>query len=136
MIADSRDHSSPENGLLGVSLLWRGQRKVSNALQLTRPCRCLLKFSARLRVLWYRTQDVAACTRVMTKGEVLRYATLRRSRKIIRGLKEGLTEEERYAVADHIVAQLKERGDPWRLNEEAPTAGPPCDGGRGAARRT
>jgi len=60
----------------------------------------------------------------MTRGEVLRYAVafaLRRSRKIIRGLKEGL----RYAVADHAVAQLKERGDPWRLNEEAPTARPP-----------
>ena len=59
----------------------------------------------------------------MTKGDVLRYAiafALRRSRKIIRGLKQGLTEEERYAVADHAVAQLKERGDPWRLNEEAP----------------
>jgi hypothetical protein len=39
-----------------------------------------------------------------------RDAHLRRSRKIIRGLKEGLTEEERYAVADHAVAQLKERG--------------------------
>jgi hypothetical protein len=37
-------------------------------------------------------------------------------------------------VADHIVAQLKERGDPWRLNEEAPTAGPPCDGGDGVPR--
>jgi len=50
----------------------------------------------------------------MTKGEVLRYAiafALRRSRKIVRGLKEGLTEDERYAVADHAVAQLKERGD-------------------------
>jgi hypothetical protein len=65
---------------------------------------------------------------VMTRGEVLRYAiayALRRSRKIIRGLKEGLTEEERFAVADHTVTQLKERGDPWRLNEEAPTAKPP-----------
>jgi hypothetical protein len=64
----------------------------------------------------------------MTKGEVLKYAiafALRRPRKIIRGLKQGLTEEERYAVADHAVAQLKERGDPWRLNEEAQTAGPP-----------
>jgi hypothetical protein len=43
-----------------------------------------------------------------------RYAiafALRRSRKIIRGLKEGLSEEERYAVADRTVAQLKERGD-------------------------
>jgi hypothetical protein len=37
-----------------------------------------------------------------------------------------LTEEERYAVADHAVAQLKERGDPWRLNEDAtPTTGLP-----------
>jgi hypothetical protein len=64
----------------------------------------------------------------MTKGEVLRYAiayALRRSRKIIRGLKEGLTEEERFAVADHTVAQLNERSDPWRLNEEQPTAKPP-----------
>jgi hypothetical protein len=41
------------------------------------------------------------------EGEVLRYAIAfasRRSRKIIRGLIEGLTEEERYAVADHAVA--------------------------------
>ena len=52
---------------------------------------------------------------VMTRGDVLRYAiafALRRARKIIRGLKDGLTEEERYAVADHVVAQLRERGDP------------------------
>jgi hypothetical protein len=64
----------------------------------------------------------------MTRAEVLRFAiayALRRSRKIVRGLKEELTEQERYAVADHTVAQLKERGDPWRLNEEAPTAKPP-----------
>jgi hypothetical protein len=64
----------------------------------------------------------------MTRGEVLKFAVAyarRRSRKIIRGLKEGLTEGERYAVADHVVAQLKERGDPWRLDEEAPTATPP-----------
>jgi hypothetical protein len=64
----------------------------------------------------------------MMKGEVLRYAiafALRRSRKIVRGLKEGLTEGERFAVADRTVAQLKERGDPWRLNEEQPTPKPP-----------
>ena len=64
----------------------------------------------------------------MTRGDVLRYAiafALRRARKMVRGLKQGLTEDERYAVADHAVAQLKERGDPWRLNEEAPTATPP-----------
>jgi len=38
---------------------------------------------------------------------------------------DELTEEERYAVADHVVAQLKDRGDPWRLNEEARVAEPP-----------
>jgi len=32
--------------------------------------------------------------------------------KIVRGLKEALTENERYAVADHVVSQLKEHGDP------------------------
>jgi hypothetical protein len=59
---------------------------------------------------------------------VLRYAiayALRRSRKVIRGLKEGLTEDERYAVADHVVAQLNEGGDPWRLNEEVKPAPAP-----------
>jgi hypothetical protein len=44
---------------------------------------------------------------------------------VIRGLKEGLSEEERYAVADHVVAQLKERDDPWRLNEEVKPAPAP-----------
>ena len=64
----------------------------------------------------------------MTRGEVLRYAlafALRRSRKIVRGLKQGLNEEQRYAVADQTVALLKERGDPWQLNEEAKPAPPP-----------
>ncbi len=59
---------------------------------------------------------------------MLQYAiayALRRSHKIVRGLKEGLSEGERYAVADHVVAQLKERGDPWRLEEEAKPAPPP-----------
>jgi hypothetical protein len=64
----------------------------------------------------------------MTRGEVLRYAiafALRQSRKIVRGLKVGLSEDERYAVADHVVAQLKERGDPWRLEEEVKPAKAP-----------
>jgi hypothetical protein len=46
----------------------------------------------------------------MTRGDVLRDSiafALRRARKIIRGLKEGLTEDERYAVAEHVVSQLK-----------------------------
>jgi len=64
----------------------------------------------------------------MTRGDVLRYAiafALIRARKIVRGLKQALREDERYAVADHVVSQLKEHGDPWRLSEEAqPKPGP------------
>ena len=62
----------------------------------------------------------------MTRGDVLRDSiafALRRARKIIRGLKDGLSEAERYAVANEVVSQLKERGDPWGLGEEA-KAGP------------
>jgi len=45
--------------------------------------------------------------------------------KIVRGPKQGLTEAERYAVADHVVRQLKERGDPWTLEAKAKPATPP-----------
>ena len=65
----------------------------------------------------------------MTRGDVLKYAiafALRRARKIVRGLNDGLTEDERHAVADHVVRQLKERGDPWKLDEEAISAKPPA----------
>ena len=37
----------------------------------------------------------------------------------MRGLKQKLNETERYAVVDHVVCQLKERGDPWHLGDEA-----------------
>ncbi len=58
----------------------------------------------------------------MTRWDVLKYAiafALRGASKIVRGLKQDLTEAERYAVAEHVVTQLKERGDPWHLSEEA-----------------
>ena len=64
----------------------------------------------------------------MTRGDILRYSiafALRRAAKVVRGLRQGLSEDERYAVADHVVAQLRERGDPWGLNDEAkPGRGP------------
>jgi hypothetical protein len=63
----------------------------------------------------------------MTRGEVLKYAiafAFMRARKIVRGLTEGLTKDERHAVADHVVRQLKERGYPWRLEKQAKTGRP------------
>jgi hypothetical protein len=68
---------------------------------------------------------------LMTRGEVLRYAVafaLRRAQARVRP-QGGLTKDERYAVADHVVSQLKERGDPWGLSEEArpKVARPPRD---------
>jgi hypothetical protein len=48
---------------------------------------------------------------------------LRGARKLVRGFRHELTEEERYRVADHVVHQLKQHGDPWRLSEDLPPPG-------------
>jgi hypothetical protein len=51
-----------------------------------------------------------------TRGDLLRFAiafALRSARKLVRGLREGLTEEERFRIADDVVHQLEQRGDPW-----------------------
>jgi len=45
---------------------------------------------------------------------------LRGAPKLVRGLRAELTEDERYRVADDVVHQLKQHGDPWRLSEELP----------------
>jgi hypothetical protein len=42
------------------------------------------------------------------------------ARKLVRGLRQGLSEEERYRVADDVVGRLKQHGDPWRLSEDLP----------------
>jgi hypothetical protein len=52
---------------------------------------------------------------------VLRYAiafALRGASKLVRGLRQGLTEDERFAVADDVVNQLEKGG--WRLSEPLP----------------
>jgi hypothetical protein len=36
--------------------------------------------------------------------------------KLVRGLRRGLTEDERYRVADDVVGQLEKGG--WQLSEE------------------
>ncbi len=56
------------------------------------------------------------------KQPVSQYAytyELRRARKVVRGLKHELTEAERFEIADHVVGQLKDYGDPWGLSEDA-----------------
>ena len=61
-----------------------------------------------------------------TRGDMLSFAiafALRGARKLVRGFREELTEEERYRVAEDVVHQLKQRGDPWRLSEELPPPG-------------
>jgi hypothetical protein len=53
----------------------------------------------------------------------VRLTTVERRRKLARGLREELTEEERYRVANDVVHRLKQHGDPWRLSEELPPPG-------------
>jgi hypothetical protein len=58
-----------------------------------------------------------------TRGDLLSFAVaiaLRGARKLVR---EELTEEERYRVADDVVHRLSQHGDPWRLSEELPPPG-------------
>jgi hypothetical protein len=45
--------------------------------------------------------------------------------KIVRGFRQGLTEDERFAVADHVASRLKEGGDPWHVTDEAKPATAP-----------
>jgi len=59
-----------------------------------------------------------------TRGEMLRSAVsfaLIKAVRVVRGLRQGLTNEERNAVADDVVRLLrKERNDIWKLDEEWP----------------
>jgi hypothetical protein len=56
-----------------------------------------------------------------TRADMLRFAVafaLRRARKLVRGLRQGLSEEERFLVADDVAHQLRQHGDPWALSQE------------------
>jgi len=57
-----------------------------------------------------------------TRGDMLSFAiafALMGARKLVRGLRQGLTEEERYRVANDVVIAC----DPWRLSEDLPPPG-------------
>lgn len=59
----------------------------------------------------------------MTRAELLTHYiafALIDARKIVRGLKRGLSEQERFAVAKRTVEHLMKYGDPWKLAEELP----------------
>lgn len=61
-----------------------------------------------------------------TRADLLRFAiafALRGARKLVRGLRHELSEEERFRVADDVVHHLKQHGDPWRLSEDLPPPG-------------
>ncbi|MGP0087825.1 MAG: hypothetical protein ACLP0B_30040 [Steroidobacteraceae bacterium] len=74
-----------------------------------------------------------------TRGDMLQFAAiafaLMRARKLVRGLRQGLSEDERYLIADDVVHRLQQHGDPWDLSRELPpTTGkgystPPMDQG-------
>jgi hypothetical protein len=56
---------------------------------------------------------------------MLRFAiafALRRARKLVRGLRHELSEDERFLVADDVVHRLQQHGDPWALSQELPPA--------------
>ena len=65
---------------------------------------------------------------VTTRGDLLRIEltfALAKAVKIVRGLRQALTRDEREAVADHVVRQIAAKPyDPWKLNEELPPRGP------------
>jgi len=68
-----------------------------------------------------------------TRGDMLRFAiafALMRARKLVRGLRQGLSEDERYLIADDVVHRLQQHGDPWDLSRELP----PMTGKRGIRR--
>ena len=58
-----------------------------------------------------------------TRGDMLRFAiafALRGARKLVRGLRQGLSEEKRFGVADDVVRRLQQHGDPRRLTDDLP----------------
>jgi hypothetical protein len=41
---------------------------------------------------------------------------------VVRGPRQGLSEEERFLVADDVVHQLQKQGDQWALSQELPSS--------------
>lgn len=68
-----------------------------------------------------------------TRGDQLIFAIAYALRGLkARGRTPSLSEVDRYAIAELVVARLREHGDPWRLDDELPPFfhGPPTQGYR------
>ena len=65
---------------------------------------------------------------IKTRGDLLRGElafALAKAVKIVRGLRQALTREEREAVADAAVKRIADKPyDPWKLNEPLPPPSP------------
>jgi hypothetical protein len=69
--------------------------------------------------------DMFSWQAMRTRGDMLRFAVafaLIRARKLVCGLRQGLSKEERYRVADDVVSRLEQHGDSWRPSDELPPA--------------
>jgi len=64
--------------------------------------------------------------RLMTRGDHLVHCisyALIRARKVVKGLSLTLSKDERKAVAERAVDELRRNGDWWKLDEELPEQG-------------
>lgn len=83
------------------------------AAYLTRLYEVLYLFSTVMRV--------TSVSLMRTKADQLRHSiAFALGRPKIQGRKGVLSEQDRYAIADEVVARLREHGDHWRLDEELP----------------
>jgi len=60
-----------------------------------------------------------------TRGGMLRFAVAFALRTLkIHGRKGVPTEEQCYAIGDHVISELRRHGDPWKLDREIPDPPP------------
>ena len=67
------------------------------------------------------------------RGEMLRFAVAFALRRLkIHGRKGAMTEAQRYEAGDLVVRELKQYGDPWKLDEDIPerSSGPRWEDGK------
>ena len=69
--------------------------------------------------LLHRRHSWCGCRKTVALRFAIAFA-LMRARKLVRGLRQGLSEGERYLIADDVVHRLQQHGDPRDLSRELP----------------